>query len=73
MKINVKVIPNNKIEKLELISGGNFKVWIKAKPIEGEANKRLIEFLAKHFNVAKSNIRVVIGETSRNKVIEIIE
>jgi uncharacterized protein (TIGR00251 family) len=71
MKISIKVIPNNKIQKVELVSDGSYKCWVKAKPVEGEANKRLIEVLSKHFKVAKSSIVIVMGETSRNKVVEI--
>ena len=71
MKISVKVIPNNKIEKVEVISTFSLKVWVKAKPVEGEANKRLVELLAKYFDVSKSEIRIVMGQSNRNKVVEV--
>jgi len=70
-KISVKVVPNKKTEKVEELSDGTFKVWVKAKPIEGEANKRLIYVLAKHFDVSKSEITIVVGDTSRNKIVEV--
>ncbi len=73
MKINIKVVPNNKIEKVEICEGGSLKVWIKAKPIEGKANKRVVEVLSKHFNVSKHNVNIVLGKMSSHKVIEITE
>lgn len=43
------------------------KVRITAPPVDGKANKHLIEFLAKTFKVAKSRIQLLSGETGRNK------
>ncbi|HCB52159.1 TPA: hypothetical protein DEP21_06435 [Patescibacteria group bacterium] len=36
-----------------------YKVWVNAKPIDGEANKALIAFLSTYFNVAKSDITII--------------
>ena len=44
---------------------------VSALPEDGRANKALIELLAKKFNCAKSAVRIVSGETSRLKRIEI--
>jgi len=46
-------------------------VRVNAKPVNGEANKALIKTLSGHFDVAKSFIRIVKGEKSRNKIVEI--
>lgn len=69
-RIKVKVIPNAKIEKIENFNDG-LKVWLRAKPVENAANDRLIEILAKHFLVTKSQIKVVFGKTNKNKVVEV--
>lgn len=69
-RISIKVIPNAKVEKIEAGENG-LKVWIKAKPIEGEANKRIVEVLSKYFQIPKSLISVSLGGKSRDKVIEI--
>ncbi|MFA7253419.1 MAG: DUF167 domain-containing protein [Patescibacteria group bacterium] len=73
MMINVRVIPNRAREEIERLKDGSLKVWIKAKPIEGEANKRLTEVLAKHFNIPKSFIEIVKGQKSRDKIVDILE
>ena len=55
--------------------GSRHDNWIKlritAAPIEGQANKQCIEFLAKALRVPKSDISILQGETSRRKVIQI--
>ena len=70
MILNIKVIPNAK--KNKIIEGeGGLKVYLSASPIEGKANKALIDFLSEHFGVKKYQIKIKKGEKSRNKVVEI--
>ena len=71
MKIFVKVKPYAKEERIEKIDEDNFLVWVKEKPTEGRANKKAIEVLAKAFGIAKSNVVLLKGQTSRQKVFEI--
>lgn len=70
MKINVKTIPNAKKESVEL-KGGVYVVRVNVVPEKGKANDAVIKLLAKHFNVAKSQIKIVRGLTGRNKVVEV--
>lgn len=66
--INIKIIPNS--SKNEIIQEGDCaKVKITARPIENKANKALIEFLSKTFKVAKTNIQIIKGETSKLKTL----
>lgn len=66
--INVKILPNS--SKNEIIKTDEvFKVKITAQPIEGKANKALIEFLSKTFKIPKSYFEIVRGETSKEKTI----
>ncbi len=66
--IKLKISPNackNEIIK----SDTEIKVKITAQPIENKANKALIEFLSKTLKIAKSNIEIVKGETSKEKTL----
>jgi len=45
------------------------KIALTAPPVDGKANKELIKFIAKYFNLAKSDIQIVSGESSRSKTI----
>ena len=73
MKIAVKVIPNAKQADVLEESENSFRVKVDAPPKEGKANKRLIEILAQYFDVAKSKVKLVKGEKSRQKIVEIIK
>ena len=50
-----------------------YEVRVKAPPIDGKANKELIELLAKYFQIPKRNIEIKSGFTSRSKIIIIKE
>lgn len=68
MNIMVKVVPFAKTVRVKKILGG-LKVWLTAKPVEGEANKQLIEVLSEYFNVPKSTISISAGQNGRTKII----
>jgi len=67
--ITVEVKTNSKEVKVEKITDQVFKVRLSATPIAGRANKQLIEVLANYFKVAKSQIEIKSGKTSKTKVL----
>lgn len=71
MIYEVTVKPNSKKGPLVLEDGHNLTVYLREKPIDGEANAALIKLLAKHFCVAKSCICIKTGTRGRQKLIEI--
>jgi uncharacterized protein (TIGR00251 family) len=48
---------------------GRLKIRIKAPPVDGEANKCLIEFLSETFKISKAKIHLLSGESSRQKLV----
>ena len=72
MRIRVKVIPNAKRVSVEK-KNDILIVRVDAPPVKGKANKRLVEILSEYLGVKKSRIRIVAGEHSREKIVEIIE
>jgi uncharacterized protein (TIGR00251 family) len=76
MIINVSVTPWSKQEKIEiqkdLMWNEIYKIWLKAKPIDGEANKDLIKILSDYFKVAKKDVVILKWWNWRLKIIEII-
>jgi len=65
---NIKISPNAK--KNEIVKDGALiKVKIAAQPVDGKANKTLIEFLSKTFKIPKTSIQILKGETSKEKTI----
>lgn len=70
MRYSITVKPGSKVEKITE-ENGEIIVRTHAKAHDGEANKAVIEALAKHFGVAKTSIKIVSGEKSKHKIIEI--
>ena len=71
MKISLKVSAKSKQNKIVKISDAEYKVYVSTAPERGKANEKVCELLAKYFGVRKSSIRIVRGETSNKKIIEI--
>ncbi len=69
--LNIKVIPNAKKDKIGDRIGEYLKVYITAPPVDNKANKHLIQFLSKEYNVKKSSIEIVKGERSQYKTVKI--
>lgn len=71
MIYEVTVKPNSKKGPLVVAEGEKLTVYLREKPVDGEANSALIKILAKHFDVAKTQITIKRGNTSRKKLIEV--
>lgn len=53
------------------LHGGRLKIRLAARAVEGSANRALAEFLASAFAVARREVRIVAGETSRQKRVSV--
>ena len=71
MKKSIKVKPNSKKQAIVEEEDGSLTVHLKSPPVDGKANNELIVLLAKHFNVPKSQITILVGLTGRNKLVNI--
>ncbi|EKD49252.1 MAG: hypothetical protein ACD_63C00208G0002 [uncultured bacterium] len=71
LKLRVKVIPNARNIRVKEIADGSLKVWLVERAEKGKANKALIKILADYFGLEKGKIKIVKGEKSREKVIEV--
>lgn len=66
--LNLKISPNaskNAILKDET----GIKIKLTAQPIEGKANKALVEFLSKQLKIPKTSIEILKGESSKDKTL----
>ena len=83
MKITVKAKPGSKEEKVEKVTQPSFdfaddiqkeivyKVWVTEPPEDGKANEAIIKALAKHFDIKRIHVRLLLGANSRVKVFDI--
>ncbi len=72
MKVTVTVKPAAKQTRIEKISDNNFLVWVKEPPREGRATSAAIKVLADYLGIAKSRVILLKGNSSRNKLFEVI-
>lgn len=53
------------------IEGDLYRVFVTAAPEKGKANDAVLKLLSKTLDVPKSRLKIVKGETSRDKLIQI--
>ena len=71
MRVNVRVIPRAKINRVEVQPDGTLRVHTTTAPTDGKATADVIKMLVGHYGVPKTSIKLIRGETSRDKVFEI--
>jgi len=67
----VRVVPRASRNAIEGEYQGALKVRLTAPPVDDRANDALVRLLAERLNVPRSAVRIVAGEKSRTKRIEI--
>jgi hypothetical protein len=50
---------------------GRLKIQLAAPPVDGEANRALVEFLAETLGVRKGDVTIERGETGRRKTVRV--
>jgi uncharacterized protein len=67
----IRVVP--RASKSEIVGEveGNLRVRISAPPVDGAANQEVVRVLAKAVGIAKSNVAILSGQTSKTKRIRL--
>lgn len=73
MLIQIKVKTKQKEASVEKVENNLYLIKVKSLPIEGKANLEVIDLLAKYFEVKKSQVKIKTGESSKIKLVEIVE
>ena len=71
MILRVRVQPRAKKNALAGQIEQEWKLLLTAPPLEGRANQACIEFFARGLRIPQSRVRLVAGEKSRHKVLEL--
>jgi hypothetical protein len=69
--LRVAVVPNARRTGADGLHDGALRVRLAAQPVEGQANARLLAWLADELGCAKRAVRLHHGDTTRRKVVEI--
>jgi uncharacterized protein len=68
-KVSVRFSSDGRLD----LNGDEISVSIKSSPERGKANLELVKILSRHFKVEPSMIRIVSGNASRKKIVEVIQ
>lgn len=69
LRLHIYIQPKATRNQVVGLHGQELKVAITAPPVDGQANKALITFLAKALGIAKSKISLARGQQSRHKLL----
>ena len=69
-----KIRAQPRAAKTEMVGeySGALKLRIAAPPVDGKANDEVVKFFSKLFEVPNRNVEIVSGESSRDKIIRIL-
>ena len=70
--LTVKVHPNAGKDVLVSLGPGRFEAWVKAKPMDGQANESVARLLARALQVAPARLRLVKGRSGRQKLFTVL-
>ena len=69
--IRLHVQPNAKKTEWIGLHGNRLKLKLHAPAVDGKANQALIKFIATYFDIKRSQLSLVSGELSRDKLIKV--
>ena len=67
--LKVRVLPKASRNQVDGYEDGTLKLRVTAPPTGGQANAGVIALLAKTLGVSKSKLKIIRGQSSRNKVV----
>ena len=67
--IRLKVKPGSRVEELTELDDGTWLARVKAPPVDGKANAAVIELVARHFGLRKSQVSIKSGASARMKLV----
>ena len=71
MRLSVKVVTKSSRDRVAGWMGDTLKVCVTAAPERGKANAAVVEVLSDALGVTRSAVRIVAGETSPRKTVEV--
>ncbi|MBI3074385.1 MAG: DUF167 domain-containing protein [Deltaproteobacteria bacterium] len=71
--VTVRVVAKPRASKTRPrgLVGDTVKIDVAAPPVDGDANRALIEFFARGLKIPKANVEILVGESGRRKVVRL--
>ena len=71
LRIAVHVQPGARVSAVFADFGDTLKIRLKAPPVDGKANEALIAFMSEKLGIRQRDVRILRGQTSRQKLLDI--
>ena len=71
LQLRICVVPRSSRSRIGEVANGRLRVHLHAPPIQGRANKELIDLIAEAFGVPKSTIKIASGASARYKTLHL--
>jgi uncharacterized protein (TIGR00251 family) len=71
LRIAVHVQPSARVSEVLGEVGDALKIRLNAPPVDGKANEALIAFISEKLGVRQRDVRILRGQTSRQKLLDI--
>jgi uncharacterized protein (TIGR00251 family) len=71
VRLAIRCIPRGGADRIEDVIDGRLRVRVAAPAVDGEANEALLRLLADELDVPRGAVRLVAGQTGRDKTVAI--
>ena len=71
VRVSIRVQPRSSADEIAGAHGEALRIRLTAPPVEGAANDALVDFLASVLGIARRDVTIVAGSTSRSKIVEL--
>jgi uncharacterized protein len=71
VELNVSVVPRSSRCEIAGIHNNSIRIKLTSPPVDNEANIQCCEFIAKKLGIARRQVTIIRGQTSRHKVLRI--
>jgi uncharacterized protein len=71
VRLSVRAKPRASKSRILRANGLELEVALAAPPVDGAANAALLQLLAEELSVPASSLRLVLGQASKHKVVEV--
>jgi hypothetical protein len=70
--IKIKVEPRSSRKGISGVMADTLKIRVNSPPVGGAANEELIDILSEEFGIRKTAIKIVRGNSSKDKLVEVV-
>jgi uncharacterized protein len=71
LRVSVVAHPGARQERVELLADDALAVWVRSRPVEGQANAAIERAIATALQLKPRQVNLLAGRTSKRKIVEL--